>query len=81
MTLLTQLGGPARCGNSEPCRIGPACSRGARTRLCTDRLEIAVLLGLGIAFFSSQINNPVVLLIFSSLKKIGGLGVDEPKCG
>lgn len=48
--------------------------------LNTDDLEGAVVLGLGIKFFSSQINNPVVALIFLSLK-IGGLGVDEPKCG
>lgn len=65
----------------RPCRISPVCRHWARTCLHTDDLEVAVLLGLGIVFFSSQINNPVVVLIFSSLKKIGGLGVDEPKCG
>lgn len=37
-----------------------------------------MVLGLGIMLFSSQIDNPVVLLILRSLKKIGGLEVDEP---
>lgn len=75
------MGGPTRCGKDKPCSISPVCSHWARTRLFTDHLEIAVLLVLGIVLFSSQINNPVVLFIFSSLKKIGGLGVGEPKCG
>lgn len=64
----------------RPCIISPACGHWARTCLRTDHLEGAVLLGLGIMFFSSQINNPVVVLMFLSLN-IGGLGVDEPKCG
>lgn len=63
------------------CIISPVHGHWARTCLHTDDLEGAVLLGLDITFSSSQINNPVVVLIFSSLKKIGGLGVDEPKCG
>lgn len=39
------------------------------------------MLGLGIMLFSSQTDNPTVSIIIPSVKKIGGLGVDEPKCG
>lgn len=82
--LRTALGPRAlgRKAGGAPGAGGASCAGSlGRDSSFPGRLGTAVVLGLGIAFLSSQINNPVVPLMFSSLTKIGRLGGDEPKCG